>query len=166
MRVTYTWGGTYTFSHCPSSFSSGGFDGDLPLACHAESLAQIVVPGDVSKPSLLPSFDGRLKGFLWANTCCCQVMKVLVGLVFHVYDAEKSSETHVLKGLYSAFCARVLNVQVWQSYSQMHRFGRGLMVLIIHILFSLGITTIVVAILIPFSVLVPSLNWTGLFESF
>ena len=34
----------------------------------------IVLPGDLSKPSQLSSIDGRHKGLLWANKCCCHVL--------------------------------------------------------------------------------------------
>ncbi|KAH3786633.1 hypothetical protein DPMN_164740 [Dreissena polymorpha] len=47
--------------HYPSNFSSDGLDVDLPQAYPAKNcLAKRVVSGDVSKPSQLSSFDGRL----------------------------------------------------------------------------------------------------------
>ncbi|KAH3711746.1 hypothetical protein DPMN_071419 [Dreissena polymorpha] len=61
------------------------------------SLAQRVVPGDVSKPRQLSSFDGSQKGLLWNNKFCCYVPDVLVGLVLRIGDAEQASETFKFK---------------------------------------------------------------------
>ncbi|KAH3741882.1 hypothetical protein DPMN_048612 [Dreissena polymorpha] len=37
------------------------------------SLSQRFVPGDVSEPSQLSSFDGHQEGLLWANKWCTQL---------------------------------------------------------------------------------------------
>ncbi|KAH3896175.1 hypothetical protein DPMN_020348 [Dreissena polymorpha] len=59
------------------------------------------------KKRQLSSFEGCQDWLLWANKLCNNAPGILVGLVFHVGDAELSLQTLVLKGLHTAFCVRV-----------------------------------------------------------
>ncbi|KAH3801019.1 hypothetical protein DPMN_154663 [Dreissena polymorpha] len=83
-----------------------GFYGDLPLVCPGAQSCKRVMPGDVSKPRQLSSFD-RQEWLLWRKKCCYHVPDILVCLVIPVVDEDQSPESLKFKDLFHAFCVRV-----------------------------------------------------------